>query len=70
MNGKKTDKTKSKTAEIEVFNQAQAARYAGLSRMTLRKLLPTIPHRRAGSRVLIRREALDRWLEGIDEVAE
>lgn len=50
----------------EVLNQAQAARYTGLSRMTLRKVLSSIPHRRAGSRVLIRREALDRWLEGYD----
>ena len=50
----------------EVLNQAQAARYTGLSRMTLRKVLPSIPHRRAGSRVLIRREVLDRWLEGHD----
>ncbi len=50
----------------EVLNQAQAARYTGLSRMTLRKVLPSIPHRRAGSRVLIRREVLDRWLEGYD----
>ena len=56
-----------KRNETEVMNTAQAARYAGLSRMTLRKMLPTIPHRRAGSRVLIRREALDRWLEGHDE---
>ena len=49
---------------LEVMNQAQAARYTGLSRMTLRKALPTIPHRRVGSRILIRRDALDRWLEG------
>ncbi len=56
-----------KKAEPEVMNTAQAARYAGLSRVTLRKMLPTIPHRRAGARVLIRREALDRWLEGHDE---
>lgn len=55
-----------KEAVPEVFNQAQAARYTGLSRMTLRKVLPSIPHRRAGSRVLIRREVLDRWLEGYD----
>lgn len=54
--------------DVEVMNQAQAARYVGLSRMTLRKMLPTIPHRRAGSRVLIRREALDRWLEGHEEM--
>ncbi len=58
---------KAKQNEPEVMNTAQAARYAGLSRMTLRKMLPTIPHRRAGARVLIRRAALDRWLEGYDE---
>lgn len=57
---------KAKQAEPEVLNAAQAARYTGLSRMTFRKVLPTIPHRRAGTRVLIRREALDRWLEGHD----
>ena len=54
------------TSNPDVMNQAQAARYTGLSRMTLRKVLPTIPHRRAGSRILIRRDALDRWLEGYD----
>jgi excisionase family DNA binding protein len=48
----------------DVLNFEQAARYTGLSRMTFRKMLPTIPHRRAGRRVLIRREALERWLEG------
>ncbi len=58
---------KAKQTELEVMNTAQAAHYTGLSRMTLRKMLPTIPHRRAGSRVLIRREVLDRWLEGYDE---
>lgn len=57
---------KAKQAEPEVMNAAQGARYVGLSRMTFRKVLPTIPHRRAGARVLIRREALDRWLEGHD----
>ena len=57
---------KAKLTEPEVMNAAQAARYTGLSRMTLRKVLPTIPHRRAGTRVLIRREVLDRWLEGHD----
>lgn len=57
---------KTKQTEPEVMNAAQAARYTGLSRMTLRKVLPSIPHRRAGARVLIRKEALDRWLEGYD----
>lgn len=53
-----------KQAQPDVFNAAQAARYCGLSRASLRNLMPTIPHRRAGKRILIRREALDRWLEG------
>lgn len=57
---------KVKQTEPDVMNTAQAARYTGLSRMTFRKVLPTIPHRRAGARVLIRKEALDRWLEGHD----
>lgn len=57
---------KAKQTEPDVMNTAQAARYAGLSRMTFRKVLPTIPHRRAGTRVLIRRAALDKWLEGHD----
>lgn len=57
---------KTKQSEPEVMNSAQGARYVGLSRMTFRKMLPTIPHHRAGARVLIRREALDRWLEGHD----
>ena len=57
---------KAKLTEPEVMNAAQGARYAGLSRMTFRKYLADIPHRRAGRRILIRREALDRWLEGHD----
>lgn len=57
---------KAKQTDTGVMNTAQAARYTGLSRMTFRKMLPTIPHRRAGTRVLIRKEALDRWLEGHD----
>ena len=61
---------KSKRNETEVLNLAQGARYTGLSGPTLRKALPTIPHRRVGRRVLIRREALDRWLEGHDEKEE
>jgi len=51
----------------EVLNLAQGARYCGLSRTMMRRMLPTIPHRRAGTRVLIRRAALDRWLEGQDD---
>lgn len=57
---------KVKQTEPDVMNETQGARYSGLSRMTFRKMLPTIPHRRAGRRVLIRKEALDRWLEGHD----
>jgi excisionase family DNA binding protein len=53
-----------KQTQPEVMNAAQAARYVGLSRPSFRKALRTIPHRRAGVRVLVRREALDRWLEG------
>ena len=49
-----------------VMNGSQGARYCGLSSMAFRKELPTIPHRRAGRRILIRKEALDRWLEGRD----
>lgn len=49
----------------EVFRTLEdAARYAGLSRPTLSKHLPEIPHRVAGRRVLITRAALTRWLEG------
>ena len=55
----------SKLAEkTEVLNAAQSARYCGLSQPSFRRELPNIPHRRAGRRVLIRKEALDRWLEG------
>lgn len=47
------------------LHQAQAAHYEGLSRVILRKVLPTnIPHRRAGSRVLTRKWALDLRPEG------
>lgn len=49
-----------------VMNASQGARYSGLSSMAFRKMLPNIPHRRAGRRILIRKEVLDRWLEGHD----
>ena len=54
--------------EQEVFSGLRdAARYAGVSRPTFTKdILPHIPHRRAGRRVLITRTALQRWLEGHD----
>ncbi len=50
----------------EVFKSLdEAARYAGLSRPTFtRDVLPQIPHRTAGRRILITRTALQRWLEG------
>jgi excisionase family DNA binding protein len=53
----------------EVFRTLDdAARYAGLSRPTFtRDVLPHIPHRTAGRRVLITRTALQRWLEGHDD---
>ncbi len=52
----------------EVFRSLdEAARYAGLSRPTFtRDVLPHIPHRIAGRRVLISRTALQRRLEGQD----
>lgn len=55
----------------EVFKTlADAARYAGLSRPTFtRDVLPHVPHRTAGRRVLISRTALQRWLEGKSEAS-
>ena len=44
-----------------------AARSAGLTRQTLVKHLEDIPHRRVGRRVIISKQALQRWLEGHDE---
>lgn len=51
--------------QVEVFRTlAEAARYAGISRPTFtRDVLPHVPHRIAGRRVLITRTALQRWLE-------
>ncbi len=53
----------------EVFRSIDAAaRFAGLSRPTFtRDVLPHVPHRRAGRRVLITRSALQRWLEGQEQ---
>ena len=58
-----------KQAQPEVFKSLKdAAKYAGLSRPTFtRDVLPHVPHRIAGRRVLITRTALQRWLEGHDE---
>ncbi len=52
----------------EVFRGLkEAAKYAGVSRPTfVKEVLPYVPHRRAGRRVLITRTALQRWLEGGD----
>lgn len=50
--------------KLEVLNAAQGAQYCGLSQPSFRRELANIPHRRAGRRVLIRRVALDAWLEG------
>lgn len=57
------------TPQDAVFRSLDdAARYAGLSRPTFtRDVLPHIPHRRAGRRVLITRSALTRWLEGEEQ---
>ena len=54
-----------KAGENEVFRTLdEAARFARLSRPTLTKHLNEIPHRTAGRRVLITKDALVRWLEG------
>lgn len=57
-----------KQAQPEAFRSLNdAAKYAGLSRPTFtRDVLPHVPHRVAGRRVLITRTALQRWLEGHD----
>lgn len=67
---KKHKQRAARKVDLEVLSAAEGARYVGLSAPSFRKVLSTIPHRRAGRRVLIRREALDRWLEGRDEDAE
>ena len=42
---------------------AEAARALGIGERTLRQLLPTLPHMRAGGTVLLPVEGLRRWLE-------
>ena len=42
---------------------AEAARALGIGERTLRQLLPTLPHLRAGGTVLLPVEGLRRWLE-------
>lgn len=63
--------TKQALKQNEVFRSLDdAARYAGLSRPTFtRDVLPHVPHRRAGRRVLITKAALTRWLEGEEQSA-
>ncbi|HME73971.1 MAG TPA: helix-turn-helix domain-containing protein [Myxococcota bacterium] len=42
---------------------AEAARALGIGERTLRQLLPTLPHVRAGGSVLLPVEGLRRWLD-------
>jgi excisionase family DNA binding protein len=46
----------------DAFNVSRGAKYLGVSAPTLLKYLPTIPHRRMGKRVVISKQALDKWL--------
>ena len=57
------------TTDSAVFKSLNdAARFSGLSRSTFTKdVLPNVPHRRVGRRVLVTRSALQRYLEGEDE---
>lgn len=48
----------------ETLNISRGAKYLGVSAPTLLKYLPSIPHRRIGKRVLLSRDALDKWLRG------
>jgi hypothetical protein len=50
-------------AERLALRPKEAAAALGLSERAFRTLLPTVPHLRAGSAVLIPVEALRRWLE-------
>ena len=53
-------------SEVGAFNVSQAARYIGVSKPTLLKLIhreSEIPHKRVGKRVIISKAALDAWLE-------
>ncbi len=50
-------------AERLALRPAEAARALGIGERTLRQLLPTLPHVRAGGTVLIPVEGLRRWLE-------
>lgn len=54
----------SKANEVGAFNVRTGARYIGVSAPTFLKLLPELPHRRVGKRVVIAKAVLDRWLEG------
>jgi excisionase family DNA binding protein len=53
-----------KLNEIAAYTLAGAARYISVSKPTMSKLLPEIPHRRFGKRIIIPKSSLDRWLEG------
>jgi excisionase family DNA binding protein len=54
------------------LNTSQAARYIGVSRPLLQRLLEegSIPHRNLGKRKLISKAVLDRWLEGDNKPGE
>ena len=49
-----------------VLSLSEAAKYLGIGTTTLRRYIKAnaIPYRRVARRVLISREALDKWLEG------
>ena len=53
-----------KTFSKQGLNQAQAAKYVGLSRPTFRRIMHEIPHRTVGTRLLFSVAVLDKWLEG------
>jgi excisionase family DNA binding protein len=54
--------------EINGLNTSEAAKYIGLSRRTLQRLLDDrqIPYRQVNKRRIIAKHVLDRWLEGGD----
>lgn len=51
--------------EKSVYNRRETANYLGMAENTLLKLLNngTIPHIRAGRRILVPKQALDEWLK-------
>jgi excisionase family DNA binding protein len=52
------------TIEAKGLNLEKAAQYIGVSKPTLMKLLPKLPHQRVGKRYVISKAGLDKWLEG------